>query len=139
MCVPKPYKIDAKARRSLRQVIQKRIIKLKASVKIDTQRIRSKTLTTLEGLFDLAVLIAKGKIKFQTENGKAVRISLKQRQMWARIAAYIAQIMNGIAQGFDEKQIDLQLTELERLVGEAEAKSQTGKPEKPTGELGVAK
>jgi hypothetical protein len=43
--------------------------------------------------------------------------------MWARIAAYIAQIMNTIANGIDERQIDNDLALLERLVNEATAKN----------------
>ena len=105
----------------------RRVATLKQSIKIDTQELRSKTIRNLEQLFDLAVMFAKGEIKTQTESGKTVKITLKQRQMWARIAAYIAQILNSIASGFDEKQIDVQLDELERLVSEAKAKAKNEK------------
>jgi hypothetical protein len=43
--------------------------------------------------------------------------------MWARIAAYIAQIINTIADGIDERQIDKDLALLEKLVNEATAKN----------------
>jgi phage terminase Nu1 subunit (DNA packaging protein) len=115
----------------------RRVATLKQSIKIDTQELRSKTIRNLEQLFDLAVTFAKGEIKTQTEKGKTVKVTLKQRQMWARIAAYIAQILNSIAAGFDEKQIDVQLDELERLVGEAKAKAKDEENrERPEGARG---
>lgn len=55
---------------------------------------------------------------------KQVKVSLKQRQLWARVAAYTAQIINSIAEGFDEREIDIQLDELERLINEAKAKAE---------------
>jgi len=88
---------------------------------------RGKTLRKLEGLFDLAVSLAKGEVKTQTEEGRENPVTLKQRQMWARVAAYVAQIMNSVASGFDERQIDADLDELERLVNEAKAKAKSKK------------
>jgi len=38
--------------------------------------------------------------------------------------------MNNVALGFDERQIDMQLDELERLVNEAKAKGKAGETEK---------
>ena len=100
-----------------------RIEKLKRSVKVDTQQTREKALTSLIQLFEIATKIARGEVKY--ESGRLV--SLKQRQLWARIAAYIAQIINGICKGFDERQIDVQLDELERLVNEARSKAEAKK------------
>jgi hypothetical protein len=111
-------------------MIFKRLAELKETIRVDTQRIRGKTLNSLQELFDLAVALAKGKVKTQNEEGVAVKVTLKQRQMWARVAAYIAQIMNSVASGFDERQIDVQLDELERLVNEAKAKGKAGETEK---------
>jgi len=54
-------------------------------------------------------------------------LKLKQRQMWTRVAAYIAQIINSAASGFDEKQIDEDLNKLEKLINEATAKNKTQK------------
>jgi phage terminase Nu1 subunit (DNA packaging protein) len=115
------------ARISRNRMIIRRIVELKRTVKVDTQEIRSKTIRSLELLFDLAFAFAKGEIKTQKEEGKRVKVTLKQRQMWARIAAYIAQILNSIASGFDEREIDTQLDELERLVNEAKAKAKDEK------------
>ncbi|MBS7636578.1 hypothetical protein KEJ37_04490 [Candidatus Bathyarchaeota archaeon] len=73
----------------------------------------------LEAIFELASKIARGETK--TIEGREV--TLKQRRDWARIAGYTAQVMQGIAKGFDEKEIDEQLQELRRLVDEAKAKA----------------
>ena len=111
-------------------VVVRRISQLRKSVKFDTDRLRRKTIASLEQLFDVASDFARGRIKWQTQDGKASPVTIKQRQMWARIAAYVAQIMNTIANGIDERQIDKDLTSLERLVNEATAKniaSQSGK------------
>ena len=103
---------------SKQTMILSRIGKLKETVKIDTQQLRGKALKTLEGLFDMTKGLA------QNEN-----LTLKQRQMWTRIAAYICQVINSVATGFDERQIDVQLDELERLVNEARAKAKDGEAE----------
>lgn len=113
--------MEGKTSRKL--MISRRVAELKENVKVNTQEIRVKTLNRLEELFDLAVALAKGEVKTQTENGKTEKVTLKQRQIWARVAAYIAQIMNSVAEGFDERQIDADLDELERLVNEAKAKA----------------
>jgi len=111
-------------------MIVRRIAELKETVKVDTQRIRTKTLDSLQQLFDLAAALAKGELKTQNEAGMPVKVTLKQRQMWARVAAYIAQIMNSVAQGFDERQIDVQLDELEKFVNEARAKAKVRETKK---------
>ena len=115
------------AKISRKIMIFQRVLKLKRRVEVDTQRMRGNALNNLEELFGLAVALAKGEVKTQTENGEVQKITLKQRQMWARVAAYIAQIMNSLAEGFDEREIDVQLDELERLVSEAKAKAKTKK------------
>jgi hypothetical protein len=107
--------------------LSRRVLRLRRAVIVDTQRIRTKTLQSLEELFDLAVRIARGEVRTQTVDGKRVRVGMKQRQMWARIAAYIAQIMNSIAEGFDAREVDAQLDELERMVDEAKAKREARK------------
>lgn len=103
---------------SRNSMITQRIGKLKEAVKVDTQRLRGKALEGLEELFDLAQAMAKSQ-----------NVKLKQRQIWARIAAYIAQIINSVASGFDERQINADLDELERLIDEARAKAKDGETE----------
>ena len=106
-------------------MIIRRAAQLKEIIKIDTQQMRTKTLNNLQELFDLATELAKGNLKTQTQGGEQQRITLKQRQMWTRVAAYIAQIINSVASGFDERQIDHDLEKLEKLIDEATAKNKT--------------
>ena len=104
------------AKISRNSMIKRRIADLKENIHVNTQRIREKALNRLEELFDIAEGMAKSK-----------NVKMKQRQIWARIAAYIAQIMNSVALSFDERQIDTDLDELERLVNEAKAKAKSKK------------
>jgi hypothetical protein len=48
-------------------MVFKRLAELKETIRVDTQRIRGKTLNSLQELFDLAVALAKGKVKTQNE------------------------------------------------------------------------
>ncbi len=52
-------------------------------------------------------------------------ITLKERQGWTRVAGYIAQILQNIGKGFDEKQVDEDLAELEKFVNETIPEDQT--------------
>ena len=121
--------IDFSMKISRKIMIEKRVRRLRKSIKVETQEIRAKTLENLEEIFNLAASLAKGEVKTQTVDGLPVKVTIKQRQMWARVAAYIAQIMNSIALRFDERQIDVELDELERLINEAKAKGKDGEAE----------
>jgi hypothetical protein len=100
-------------------MISRRMANLKERVKIDTQRLREDALNGLEELFKIARKMAQSK-----------KMEIVQRQMWARVAAYIAQVINSVASSFDERQIDKDLDELERLIDEAKAKAKAGRTEK---------
>jgi len=115
-------------------VVVRRISQLRKSVKFDTDRLRRKTIASLEQLFDVASDFARGRIKWQTQDGKASPVTIKQRQMWARIAAYVAQIMNTIANGIDERQIDKDLAQLEKIVNEATTKNIASQSRKADGQ-----
>ena len=117
-----------KAKSSRKMMIARRVVRLRRVVRVDTQRVRAKTMKDLEDLFDLAASLAKGEFRTQSEGGVPVKVTLNQRREWARVAAYIAQIIRSIAEGFDEREIDEQLAELGRLVDEARAKA-SGKTE----------
>lgn len=99
---------------SRNKMLKNRIQKLRAEVKIDTQKLRDETIKALQELFTLA------KSQAQNEN-----LRLKQRQNWTRVAAYISQVINTIATRFDERQIDQDLAKLEALINEATAKTKT--------------
>ena len=102
-------------------LLLKRIGKIQKRVKVDTQKLRRKLLRELEQIFNEAVKMARGEVTVQGRE-----LTVKQRQLWARVAAYTAQVMQSIAKGFDEHEIDVQLRELRRLVDEAKAKAGTG-------------
>ena len=112
-----------RARAPYNDVIARRIFQLRRRVKLDTQRLRTKTINRLDQLFASATLIASGQMKWQRVNGKEQLITLKQRQSWAHVAAYIGQIMGNLANSYDERQMDEDLAELERLVDEIKKQS----------------
>jgi hypothetical protein len=99
-------------------LVARRIADMREKVKVDTQKIREKLLENLQTIFNEAVKFAKGEV---TVDGK--ELTLKQRQAWTRVAAYTAQVIQSVAKGFDEHEIDMQLDELQRLVDEARAKA----------------
>lgn len=113
--------------------VARRFSQLRKTFQVDTQRLRVKAVKGLEELFDLAKAFAKGTYKFQYAQGKREPITMKQRQMWARIAAYAAQIMNTIANGIDDRQIDKDLALLEKLVNEATAKNNSSQRRQENG------
>jgi hypothetical protein len=121
-------------RTSRKTQVARRFFQLRRTFELDTQRLRSKAVRGLEDLFDMASAFAKGKYKYQYVDGKRESIKMKQRQIWARIATYAAQVMNTIAQGIDERQIDKDLAQLEKLVNEATAKNITAQPGKGDGQ-----
>ena len=68
----------------------------------------------LEEVFHIASDYARGKIdRVTVEDGKKRPLTIVERQHWARIAAYAVQIINNIAKGIDERQINLGLDKLE--------------------------
>jgi hypothetical protein len=95
-------------------MLKSRVQKLRAEVRIDTQKLRNQAIENLQELFTLA--------KEQAQNPN---VNLKQRQSWARVAAYICQVINTVAARFDEHQIDIDLNKLEELISETTAKKQT--------------
>jgi len=96
--------------------IEKHIRKLRARVKLDTQQLRYNVINKLTDLFNAASGMAKSR-----------GLDLKDRQEWTRIAGYIAQTIESISKGYDEKQIDHDLASLEKMIDEARAKGKTGK------------
>ena len=121
-------------RTSRKTQVARRFFQLRRTFNLDTQRLRNKAVRGLEDLFDMASAFAKGTYKFQYADGKREPITMKQRQIWARIATYAAQVMNTIAQGIDERQIDKDLAKLEMLVNEATAKNIVAQPGKGDGQ-----
>jgi hypothetical protein len=73
----------------------------------------------LEEVFHIASDYARGKIdRVTVEDGKKRPLTIVERQHWARIAAYAVQIINNVAKGIDERQINLDLDMLEAMLNE---------------------
>jgi hypothetical protein len=85
---------------------------------IDTQALRKKWITELDGLFEIANLIAKGKVGQQEVGGKLQSITPKERQMWAQVAANVGQVMGNLSKAHDDTQFNDDLARLERLTNE---------------------
>jgi len=113
---------------SANRFISSRIETIRNEVKAETQRLRKRTLNKLEEIFKVAAKVARGEIRHQRIKGKMAPIKLDQRKRWVRVAEHIAKTMNSIASNIDEKEIQAQLNELERLVNEANANPKDGKP-----------
>jgi hypothetical protein len=100
---------------------------MRRTFQVNTQSTRKKLLIQLEELFDIAINYARGKIERITdEQGKERPLTIAERQYYTRIATYIAQIINNVAKGIDEREIDNDLDQLEAMlkktaVGEAGA------------------
>ncbi len=104
-----------------------RVGQMRRTFHVDTQHTRRKLMIQLEELFEIASNYARGKVKYVVdEEGKQRPLTIAERQFYARIAAYTAQIINCIAKGLDERQIDRDLDALEamlRKTAAAEAKA----------------
>jgi len=89
------------------------LVSCRQILRLDTQRVRGQLVRKLGGIFSAADSLAHDQ-----------KLQLKEREAWARIAAYVAQTIDGLCSGFDERQVDTDLAELERLINEAKAKVQ---------------
>jgi hypothetical protein len=99
-----------------------RLSKMRRILHIDTQRMRGRIIVQLEDVFHIAVSYSRGKMsKVVDKDGKERPLTVAERQLWARIAAYTAQIINNIANGLDERQIDKDLDKLEEMLNKTSA------------------
>jgi hypothetical protein len=112
---------------SVNRFVSRRIETTRKEVKAGTQKLRKRALENLEEIFRVAARIAKGEIKHQRSDRKMVPTSLNQQRRCASVAAHVAQIMNSVASNFDEREIDVQLDELQRLVNETNANPKNGR------------
>lgn len=100
-----------KGRGGLRKIAQ-RTAKIRKRFDGDTQKVRSNLIFQLQALFEMAqeqALASSGR-------------KGKRQQEWARIAAYISQILANIARGFDNAKVSAELEELEKLIHEQRGK-----------------
>jgi hypothetical protein len=94
-----------------------RLNKTRRILHVDTQRLRGRIILQLEQIFHIASGYARGSIsKMIDKDGKARSLTVVERQHWAKVAAYSAQVINSLANGLDERQIDKDLDKLEELL-----------------------
>jgi hypothetical protein len=110
---------------SVNRFVSRRLEEIRKEVEAESKRLRENTLNRLEEIFNVAAKVARGEIRHQRINGKMAPIKLNQRKRWLRVAKHIALTMNSIASNIDEKEIQAQLNELERLVNEAKTTDQS--------------
>lgn len=104
-------------------LMSRRVFRLRSAVQVDVQFLRLRIMKQLEQLYGTASAIARGQIQWQRVEGKKRLITFGQRRMWFRAAVSIVQVMGDIAHGFDEKLIDKDLAELQKLVDGVNAES----------------
>jgi predicted metal-dependent phosphoesterase TrpH len=120
-------------KQALLVLVGRRIFQLRQLVKLDTQRLRTKTIERLDKLFAVATSIASGEVQWQRFGKDKVLITQKQRQMWAHVAAHIAAIMGHLATQYDEKQFEEDLAKLELLVDEIKRQNKSKEAEAGSG------
>jgi len=112
-------------RSSSKKRVSLRLLQLRKVLHVDTQKTRQKLIRRLEEIFKIASNYARGQVhRVVGEDGKERELTIIERQYWARIAAYTAQIINTVAKGIDERQIDKDLDQLETMLNERKAKEQ---------------
>ena len=103
---------------SVNRYIQTRIRKMKQKTQTELDKLRKMLMKNLEEVFQTAGKIVKGETQHQRINGKLVKITLRQRKKWLKIAEKTALTIQSIAANIDEKELKTQLEELEMLLNE---------------------
>ena len=104
-------------RSTCRLRVSTQINRMRRILHINTQRTRCMIISRLETVFEIASDYARAEIsKVVGEDGKERPLTIIERQNWARIAAYSADILNHIAKSFDERKIDRDLDRLEAML-----------------------
>ena len=100
--------IGGRSNRPPNRFLQRRISNLTEKFDGDTQRIRAQLIMELKGLQETAVE------QVQSTTGKKTA----EQQNWARLAAYLSQVINSIGKTYDITQIKDELEELRKTIGE---------------------
>jgi methionyl-tRNA synthetase len=102
--------IGGRANRPPKRFMEKRIINLTEKFDGDTQRVRAQLILDLQSLLEVAIQ------QVQSTTGRKT----PEHQQWARLAAYISQVINSISKTYDVAQIKNELEELRKTIGELE-------------------
>jgi len=90
--------------------------RVKKQMQRDTQQLRQKLLNELERMFDIA--------KNAVEAAERDKSKAKQVQVWIRVMGYLGQVMNSLADSFDEAKAMEYFENLERMIREAKGNSE---------------
>ena len=90
------------------KTLQARIASISDKVKLDTQRIRFELILELKALAEMA----------QQKAIDTHALSVETKQNWARIAAYISQVINSISKTYDEAMVMEELEKLKKMIDE---------------------
>ena len=90
------------------KMLQARIASISDKVKLDTQRIRFELILELKALEEMA----------QQKAIDTHALSVETKQNWARIAAYISQVINSISKTYDEAMVMEELEKLKKMIDE---------------------
>jgi len=101
--------VGGRTRRPTAKALQNRVARIADKVKLDTQRIRFELILELKALAEMA----------QQKAIDTHPLSVETKQNWARIAAYISQVINSISKTYDEAEALEELEKLEKMIAEA--------------------
>ena len=100
--------VGGRHRRLSTKTLQARIASISDKVKLDTQRIRFELILELKALEEMA----------QQKAIDTHALSVETKQNWARIAAYISQVINSISKTYDEAMVLEELEKLKKMIDE---------------------
>ena len=101
---------------SVNRYVEKRIAETRREMETALNKLRRRMLKNLEEIFEMAGKIAKGEVKHQRVTGKMVKITIPQRRRWLLVAGQTAEIIKGVTENFNEKEIKTKLEKLENLL-----------------------
>jgi predicted transcriptional regulator len=110
--------IGGRARRWSARALQTRIARIANKLKLDTQKIRFELILELKALAEMA----------QQKAIDTHPASVEVKQNWARIAAYISQVINSISKTYDETTAMEELEKLEKMIEEATREDEKASP-----------
>ena len=110
---------------SVNRFVSTRVEAIRDYVEADFRRLRKRTISRLEEIFNVAIKVARGRIGHQRVNGNVTAIGLVQRKRWSRVAEHAALTMASIVSNVDEKEIRARLNEVKRLIDEAKVTEQS--------------
>jgi hypothetical protein len=101
---------EGRSRRLPNRALEKRISNLTEKFDGDTQQIRAQLILELKSLQEMAIDQVQSTTWRKTQ----------EHQNWARLAAYISQVINSISKTYDVTQIKTELEKLRKTIGELE-------------------